>query len=113
MGHPQESLPDLKEIVAELRAGGGDLVSDSRLYDRLHEADLGHLTDDGVPGWDYDPDEVAWLVAIQRCFRRLYLKGGGCDAYANALQVEQGQGVDPSLVGSALLPHGQAPVLLR
>ena len=48
-------------------------MSDSRLYDRLHEVELEHLTDDGVPGWGYDPDEVAWLVAIQQCFRRTYL----------------------------------------
>ncbi len=71
-GISEKSLSDLKEIVAELRLG--DLVSDSRLYDRLHEVDLEHLTDDGVPGWGYDPDEVAWLVAIQQCFRRTYLK---------------------------------------
>ena len=75
-GIPEKSLPDLTEIVAELRSGGGDLVSASRLYDRLHEVELGHLTDDGVPGWGYDPDEVAWLVAIQQCFRRTYLKDG-------------------------------------
>ena len=73
-GIPEDSLPDLKGIVEELRDGGGDLVSDSRLYDRMTDAGLGHLCDDGVPGWVHDPDEVKWLVAIQKCFCREYAK---------------------------------------
>jgi hypothetical protein len=41
-----------------------------QLRDELE--DIGYDTSDGIPGWTYDPNEAAWLCAIQQSFARLY-----------------------------------------
>lgn len=70
----EENQEALKESMQELRSISG--LVDSReigpeeLGHRLQD-DIGADLSDGMPGWDYDPDEVAILVAIQRRFAEL------------------------------------------
>ncbi len=71
-GISEGSLRSLEEVIDELESSYPDLDCSVRLHDRLYELGLGWMCDDGVPGWGYSPTEKCWLVAIQRCFRRLY-----------------------------------------
>jgi len=63
-------MPALRFIVRTLREYPD--YSPEMLEDNLEANGLGHLCEDGVPGWTYDPAEMGWLMAIHECFRRCY-----------------------------------------
>ena len=63
-----EDLEALKALAEELKSGDH---GPEWLYEELSELGQGYV-DDGIPGWGYDPNQAAWLVAIQRRFSALY-----------------------------------------
>lgn len=63
----EQALEGLQALITELR--GGD-IGPERFADRMEE--IGFELYEGLPGYGYDPSEVAWLSAIQQTFAELY-----------------------------------------
>lgn len=65
----RETRRALLELANHVECSEAD---QSVIYERF--LDLGLETADGIPGWGYDPNEAARLVAIQRKFAELWAK---------------------------------------
>jgi hypothetical protein len=63
-----DAVKGLREVITHLRDDSS--YGETRLYDDLCLLD--YPTDDGVPGYGYDPRDAGWLCAIQQRFAELW-----------------------------------------
>lgn len=69
-GYSPEMVKHLQSVLDHL----GDDSNRHGFHDSLTDVPEGehYETADGIPGYGYDPSDVAWLVAVQATFRELW-----------------------------------------
>ena len=72
----EEELKSFEELIEELLTISEITLEEEHLNNLFYHYDLNSFSmlDEGLPGWDYDPNQMSWLVEMHKCFRRLYLE---------------------------------------